>query len=44
MQANNRKCGVGVAYNSRVGGKETKIIGCLIGMETRQMLSVVRNH
>lgn len=30
MQANNRKCGVGVAYNSRVGGRKTKIIRCLI--------------
>lgn len=38
MQANNRKCGVGVAYNSKVGGKKTKIIRCLIWMETRQIL------
>lgn len=38
MQANNRKCGVGVAYNSKVGGKKIKIIRCLIWMETRQIL------
>lgn len=24
MKANNEKCGVGIAYNAKVGGKKTK--------------------
>lgn len=38
MQANNRKCGVGVAYNSKVGGKKMKIVRCLMWRETRKIL------
>lgn len=30
MQANNRKCGVGVAYNSKVGGKKPRIVRCVM--------------